>query len=69
LPASADAAAGTVLAASADGLHIACGRGTLVATELQRPGSRRMTAADFLAGMPIGPGEVLLGRPAGPDGP
>jgi methionyl-tRNA formyltransferase len=66
LPGPSSAAAGTVLAASADGLHIACGHGTLVATELQRPGSRRMTAAEFLAGMPIRAGEVLSGRPAEP---
>lgn len=54
---------GTVVAASADGLRIACGRGTLVVAELQRPGSRRMSAAEFLGGMPIRPGEVFAGRP------
>jgi methionyl-tRNA formyltransferase len=54
---------GTVLAARPDGLHIACGDGTLLVTELQRPGSRRMSAADFLAGMPIAAGEVLAGAP------
>jgi methionyl-tRNA formyltransferase len=64
LPGSAGASPGTVLAASADGLHIACGDGTLAVTELQRPGSRRMNAAEFLAGMPIGVGEVLAGAPA-----
>jgi methionyl-tRNA formyltransferase len=63
LPGSAGASPGTVLAASADGLHIACGDGTLAVTELQRPGSRRMNAAEFLAGMPIGVGEVLAGAP------
>jgi methionyl-tRNA formyltransferase len=64
LPGGAGAAPGTVLAASADGLFIACGDGTLVVTELQRPGSRRMSAADFFAGMPIAPGEVLAGAPS-----
>ncbi len=59
----AGAAPGTVLAASADGLHIACGSGTLKVTELQRPGSRRLGTAEFLAGMPIHAGEVLTGRP------
>jgi len=63
LPGRAGATPGTVLAAAADGLQIACGAGTLVVTDLQRPGSRRMSAADFLAGVPIDPGEVL----AGPD--
>jgi hypothetical protein len=55
---------GTVLEASAAGLHVACGSGTLAVTELQRPGSRRMSAGEFLAGLPIGVGEVLTGPPA-----
>jgi methionyl-tRNA formyltransferase len=59
----APAPPGTVLAAAADGLHIACGDGTLAVTELQRPGSRRMNAAEFLAGMPIGIGEVMARPP------
>jgi len=67
LPGPSLAAAGTVLAASADGLHLACGRGTLVVTELQRPGSRRMAATEFLAGSPLRRGEVLRGRPPEPD--
>jgi methionyl-tRNA formyltransferase len=57
---------GTVLSAGADGLCIACGDGTLVVTELQRPGSRRMSAAELLAGMPIAGGEVLAGAAGGP---
>jgi methionyl-tRNA formyltransferase len=68
LPGPAGAAPGTVLAASADGLHIACGSGTLRVTELQRPGSRRLGAAEFLAGMPIRAGEVLTGPPSEPGG-
>jgi len=63
LPDQTGAAPGTVLRACADGVHIACADGTLVVTELQRPGSRRMSAADFLAGMPIAAGEVLTGPP------
>ena len=63
LPGRAGASPGTVLAASADGLRIACGNGTLVVTEMQRPGSRRMTAGEFLAGMPMAVGEVLAGAP------
>lgn len=53
------AAPGTVLAADADGVHIACGEGTLVVTELQRAGGRRLAAREFLAGMPIAAGEVF----------
>jgi len=63
MPGPAVAAPGTVLAAAADGLRIACGLGTLVVTELQRPGSRRMSAAEFLAGTPVRAGEVLAGPP------
>jgi len=64
LPPSAAAAPGTVLAASAAGVRIACGRGELLITELQRPGSRRLPAAEFLAGLPLRTGELLLGAPA-----
>ena len=60
------AAPGTVLVAGGAGLRIACGRGALLVTELQRAGSRRMPAAEFLAGLPIPAGAVLTGRPGGP---
>jgi methionyl-tRNA formyltransferase len=60
---NAGAPPGTVLATSAAGVHIACGEGSLVVTELQRPGSRRMSAGDFLAGMPIAAGEVFAAPP------
>ena len=60
---SVAAAPGTVLATGPDGLRIACGSGVLVATELQRPGSRRMGAAELLAGLPVAVGEVLVGEP------
>ena len=57
---------GTVLSAQAEGVKIACGRGALLATELQRPGSRRMPAAEFLAGWPLRAGDVLSGQPERP---
>jgi len=60
-PGRAQAPPGSVLAASAAGVQIACGSGTLLVTELQRPGSRRMNAAEFLAGSPIAVGELLAG--------
>ncbi|HJW51542.1 MAG TPA: methionyl-tRNA formyltransferase [Burkholderiaceae bacterium] len=44
---------GTVLAVSAEGIDVACGNGALRLLELQRPGARRMSARDFLAGHPI----------------
>lgn len=51
--------AGTVLAANAEGVLVACGEGTLLATELQRAGGKRLAAADFLRGCAIAPGERL----------
>ncbi|HYY61542.1 MAG TPA: hypothetical protein VE756_09150 [Burkholderiales bacterium] len=34
-------------------LTVACGEGALAITELQRPGARRLSAADFLRGRPL----------------
>jgi len=47
---------GTVLAADAGGVKIACGDAALLATELQRAGGRRLAAAEFLRGFAIPPG-------------
>jgi methionyl-tRNA formyltransferase len=49
-------APGSVLAAGAQGVDIACGEGVLRATELQRPGGKRLAAGDFLHGFPLQPG-------------
>ena len=62
-PAPATAPPGTVVAVQPDGLHVACGTGVLVITEMQRPGSRRMNVAEFVAGAPIRVGDRLLGAP------
>ncbi|MCL2875494.1 MAG: methionyl-tRNA formyltransferase [Betaproteobacteria bacterium] len=43
-------APGNILRADASGIVVACGEDALCVTELQRPGSRRMTAAEFLHG-------------------
>jgi methionyl-tRNA formyltransferase len=51
--------AGKVLEAKPEGLVVACGSGALQITELQKAGSRRMSAAAFLAGNPLSPGETL----------
>jgi len=53
------AAPGTVLAANAGGIHVACGEGELVITELQRAGGKRLAAREFLAGTPIHAGDRL----------
>ena len=50
---------GEVLATSSDGIVIACGEGALRVTELQRPGSRRMGAEEFLRGFPVDAGECF----------
>lgn len=48
---------GEVLSADAHGLCVACGEGVLRVTELQRPGGRRLHAAEFLRGFPLSAGE------------
>jgi methionyl-tRNA formyltransferase len=47
-----EAAPGTVLAASRDGIELACGEGVLRVTALQRPGGKRISAADYLNARP-----------------
>ena len=47
-------APGTILSAGKDGVAVACGDGkSLVITELQADGGKRMAAADYLRGHPI----------------
>jgi methionyl-tRNA formyltransferase len=48
--------AGEVLRADAEHLIVACGSGALVLQEVQPAGSKRMSAAAFLAGRPLSPG-------------
>jgi methionyl-tRNA formyltransferase len=50
------AAAGEVLGADADGLHVATGQGVLRLRKLQRPGGRMLPAAEFLRGFPVAAG-------------
>ncbi|MBT2322306.1 methionyl-tRNA formyltransferase [Variovorax paradoxus] len=52
-------AAGTVLAAGAPGIAVAAGDATVLITELQRPGGKRLAAADFLRGFDMKPGQVF----------
>lgn len=48
------AAPGQVLAANAaEGVLIACGEGALRVSELQKPGGKRLPAAEFLKGFPL----------------
>ena len=47
--AAVDAPPGTVVAASHDGITVACGEDALTLTSLQRPGKRAVTAGEFAA--------------------
>jgi len=40
-------------------VRVACGEGVLCLTQLQRPGGKRLNAADFLRGCPLQPGQSL----------
>ena len=51
---ASNAEPGQVLAANAqDGVLIVCGKGALRVTELQKPGGKRLPAAEFLKGFPL----------------
>jgi methionyl-tRNA formyltransferase len=54
---AANAPAGTVVRATAEGIAVACGAGSLVLDELQKAGGRRLSAREFLLGFPIAPGQ------------
>lgn len=55
--AAGDAPPGTIESVEATGIRIVCGEGALVITELQRPGGKRLSAREFLAGFALRPGE------------
>ena len=44
---------------TAGGILVGCGSGALLIQELQRAGSKRMSAADFLRGVELARGEIL----------
>ena len=50
---------GTVLLAGPDGILVACGEGALLVTELQKPGGKRLSAAEFLNATEIRAGHIL----------
>jgi methionyl-tRNA formyltransferase len=50
---------GTVLAAAADGIRVACGGGVLKIGALQLPGKKRLAAAEFLRGRALPAGTCL----------
>ena len=58
-PGTAGLPPGTVVSADATGVRVACGQGQLCLTQLQRPGGKRLNAADFLRGCPLQAGQRL----------
>lgn len=50
---------GTVLAANSSGIQVACGTDVLCLTELQRPGSKRLSVVDFLHGFAVAVGSCF----------
>lgn len=56
---SGNAQPGTVLAADADGVLVACATGALRLMQLQRAGGKRLAAADFLRGFELPAGTLL----------
>ena len=51
--------AGRVVETTSSGLLVACGDGVLAIEELQRAGAKRLSAAEFLRGISLSPGEPL----------
>ena len=66
LPATASATPGEILGVDADGLLVATSAGTLRLRRLQRPGGKRLAAAEFLRGFPVAPGTRLTSLPLPP---
>ena len=56
---ASDAAPGTVLTVEGDAVSIRCGRGVLRLLQVQPPGKRPMSAADYAHGYRLTPGETL----------
>jgi methionyl-tRNA formyltransferase len=56
LPRSESGAPGTVLAADKHGILVACGSGSLLLTELQKAGGKRLPVAQFLVGHGVAAG-------------
>lgn len=56
LPRSESGVPGTVLAADKHGILVACGSGSLLLTELQQAGGKRLPVAQFLAGHGVSAG-------------
>ncbi len=58
--------AGEIIAADSDGIVVACGRNALSIHTLQKAGGKKLTAAQFLSGHPLQPGEIFHKAAQGP---
>jgi len=58
-PAAGQGAPGEVLAIDGAGVHVATANGSVVIRELQAPGRKRLTAAQFASGRGVAVGDVL----------
>ncbi|MDR1462916.1 MAG: methionyl-tRNA formyltransferase [Azoarcus sp.] len=56
-PVAGQGEAGSILRADDAGVVVACGEDALCITELQRPGSKRLAAAEFLRGFALNAGD------------
>ena len=56
---SASHSPGTILTTDPDGIHVQCGRGVLIITQLQAEGGKPLAARAFLNGRPLPPGTRL----------
>ncbi len=54
-----DIAPGTVLSAAGDGIRVRCGKGSIVLTQIQAEGKRRLPAHDYLLGSRLESGTQL----------
>jgi methionyl-tRNA formyltransferase len=50
---------GEIIELFEDGPEVSCGEGTLILTEVQNPGKKRMPAADWLRGRPVAVGDLF----------
>jgi len=56
---SSAATPGEIIGASAEGIHIATGEGSLNITRIQKPGGRVLKVRDFLNGFALKPGQIF----------
>ncbi|MBT2336020.1 methionyl-tRNA formyltransferase [Variovorax paradoxus] len=59
VPAEVSAAPGTLLAVTDSGVAVAAAGATVMVTELQRPGGKRLAVADFLRGFDLKAGQLF----------